>query len=143
MNNKSEQDKMDEFLSGKQIKWPAQGDKVTFRGVKKFWYWSVVKAAQQLLEVGKVYTVEKCEPFSSWVSVELKEFPEQRFTLSFFDMNNEDVEKKKPYFCKITNAPADLDYERTSWSGDMLDVCEYCRASPWDRKFEETHEKLI
>lgn len=48
---------------------------------------------------------------------------------------------RKSYFCKIANSPADLDFERTSWSGDMLEVCEYCRISPWDKKFEETHSK--
>ena len=68
--------------------WPKVGSKVTFNGVKTFWYWSVIKAAQELLEVGKEYTVSKCEPFSSWVAIELEEFPEKRFTLSFFDYEN-------------------------------------------------------
>ena len=69
--------------------WPKVGDKITFNGVKTFWYWSIIKAAQELLEVGKEYTVSKCEPFSSWVAVELEEFPETRFTLSFFEYKND------------------------------------------------------
>lgn len=83
--NMTDQEKTDEFFSNKQIKWPKQGDKITFKGVQHFWFLNIIKAAQELLEVGKVYTVKKCEPFSSWVAVELEEVPEQRFTLSFFD----------------------------------------------------------
>lgn len=74
----------------KRKQWPKAGDKITFTGVKHFWYWTVIKAAQELLEVGKVYTVSKCEPFSSWVAIELEEFPETRFTLSFFDYENKE-----------------------------------------------------
>ena len=54
-------------------------------------------------------------------------------------METESKKPKKYYFCKKANSPANLDFERTSWSGDMLEVCEYCRISPWDKKFEESH----
>lgn len=85
----TDQEKIDEFLFNKTPKWPKAGDKITFKGVGHFWYWSIIKAAQELLEVGKEYTVSKCEPFSSWVAVELEEFPEKRFTLSFFEYKND------------------------------------------------------
>ena len=81
----TDKEKTDEFFSNKQIKWPKQGDKITFKGAQHFWFLNIIKAAQELLEVGKVYTVKKCAPFSSWVAVELEEVPEQRFTLGFFD----------------------------------------------------------
>lgn len=81
----SEAKKADEFFSKHEIKWPKPGDKIIFKGVNHFWYWSVIKAAKVLLEIGKEYTVKKCEPFSSWVAVELEEFPGEKFSLGFFD----------------------------------------------------------
>lgn len=66
---------------------PKAGSKVMFTGVNSFWYWSVIKAAKKLLEIGKEYTVKKCEPFSSWVAVELEEFPGERFSLSWFKLS--------------------------------------------------------
>lgn len=86
----SDKRKLDEFFSKHEIKWPKAGDKVTFRGVNHFWYWSIIKAAKELLEMDKEYTVKKCEPFSSWVAVELEEFPGERFSLGFFNYEKAD-----------------------------------------------------
>ena len=65
--------------------WPKIGSKVTFRGTTMFWFVNIVKDANELLEVGKEYTISKLELASSWCAVILEEFPEHKFSLSFFD----------------------------------------------------------
>jgi hypothetical protein len=65
--------------------WPNIGSKITFRGVHQFWFVNIVKDANELLEIGKEYTISKLELASSWCGVILEEFPEHKFALSFFD----------------------------------------------------------
>ena len=50
-----------------------------------FWFTNIVKDAEELLELGKEYTVSKLELASSWCGVRLEEIPEKLFSLSFFD----------------------------------------------------------
>jgi len=64
--------------------WPEIGSKVTFTGVHVFWFTNIVKDANELLEVGKEYTIAKLELASSWCGVRLEEFPDKLFSLSFF-----------------------------------------------------------
>lgn len=88
MNNK-DRNLFNELKEGTDhlSKLPKSGDKIVFKGVKPFWYWSMIKAAKALLEIDKEYTVKKCEPLSSWTAVELEEFPGERFSLSWFEFN--------------------------------------------------------
>ena len=65
--------------------WPKIGSKVTFKGTHMFWFVNIVKDANELLEVGKEYTISKLKLASSWCGVVLEEFPEHKFSLSFFD----------------------------------------------------------
>ena len=69
--------------------WPKVGSKVTFRGTTMFWFVNIVKDANELLEVGKEYTISKLELASSWCGVVLEEFPDHKFSLSFFDYDKE------------------------------------------------------
>lgn len=69
--------------------WPKVGSKVTFRGTTMFWFVNIIKDANELLEVGKEYTIFKLGLHSSWCSVVLEEFPEHKFSLSFFDYDKE------------------------------------------------------
>lgn len=69
--------------------WPKVGSKVTFRGTTMFWFVNIIKDANELLEVGKEYTISKLELASSWCAVVLEEFPEHKFSLSFFDYEKE------------------------------------------------------
>jgi hypothetical protein len=69
--------------------WPKVGSKVTFIGVHKFWYTNIVKDANELLEIGKEYTISKIELASSWCCVKLEEFSEKKFALSFFNYDKE------------------------------------------------------
>jgi len=64
--------------------WPKVGSKVTFIGVHMFWFANIVKDANELLEVGKEYTVLKLVLASSWCGVRLEELPDKVFALSFF-----------------------------------------------------------
>jgi hypothetical protein len=65
--------------------WPKAGSKATFKGTSKyFWFTNILKDADDLLEVGKEYTITKIELASSWCAVILQEFPEHRFALSWF-----------------------------------------------------------
>jgi len=64
-----------------------KGDKVTFYGVPKFYYPHYINMgewAEERLEVGKEYTVAKCEVYSSWSAVWLEEFPDYFFNANFF-----------------------------------------------------------
>lgn len=65
--------------------WPKIGSKLTYKGTHMFWFVNIVKDANKLLEVGKQYTVLRLELASSWCGVILEEFPDKKFSLSFFD----------------------------------------------------------
>ena len=70
--------------------WPKSGSKVTFRGVTQpFWFTNIVKDADELLEIGKEYTITKIELASSWCAVILEEFPDKKFSLSWFKHEKE------------------------------------------------------
>ena len=68
--------------------WPKVGTKITFRGVRSFWFSNIIRDANDLLEVDKEYTILKLEPLSSWCKIVLEEFPYYIFPLSFFDYEN-------------------------------------------------------
>jgi hypothetical protein len=60
--------------------------KVIYKGpTDGFWYKSIIENANKLLEVGKEYTISEIGLNSSWTSVILEEFPNHKFSLSFFD----------------------------------------------------------
>jgi hypothetical protein len=70
--------------------WPRIGSKVTYKGAnKKFWYTSIIENAEKNLEIGKEYTVSKLHLASSWCGVELEEFGDMEFALSFFTHEKE------------------------------------------------------
>jgi hypothetical protein len=77
--------------------WPKAGSKVTFTGTRMFWLASIVKDANDLLELNKEYTITKIELASSWCAVILDEFPDKKFALSWFsyekDLTTEEVMK--------------------------------------------------
>ena len=52
--------------------YPKIGSKIAFTGTHTFWFTNIIKDADELLEVGKQYTVSKVEPYSSWSSVVLE-----------------------------------------------------------------------
>jgi hypothetical protein len=69
---------------------PTVGDKVIFKGVPELYYpmfADMKEIAENCLVVGQQYTVAKCQVFSSWVAVDLVEFPgtENCFNLTFFE----------------------------------------------------------
>jgi len=64
--------------------WPKVGSKVTFQGTHKFWFTNIIKDAEDLLEIGKEYTVSKLVLASSWCGVRLEEFQDKVFALSWF-----------------------------------------------------------
>lgn len=66
--------------------WPKVGSKVKFKGTPAvFWFQNIIKDANDLLELGKEYTISKLRLNSSWCSVVLEEFPDHKFSLSFFE----------------------------------------------------------
>ena len=69
--------------------WPKAGSKVTYNGTHKFWFTNITKDAEDLLEIGKEYTVSKLELASSWCGVRVEEFPDKLFALSFFKYNKD------------------------------------------------------
>ena len=69
--------------------WPKAGSKVKFTGTRMFWFANMVKDANDLLEIGKEYTITKIELASSWCAVILEEFPEHKFALSWFSYDKE------------------------------------------------------
>ena len=80
--------------------WPKAGSKITFKGTAKWFFFSnILKDANDLLEVGKEYTITKIELASSWCAVSLEEFPDKKFSLSWFDYDKdqttEEVMKKE------------------------------------------------
>jgi hypothetical protein len=69
--------------------WPKTGSKVKFTGTRMFWFVNMVKDANELLEIGKEYTITKIELASSWCGVILAEFPDKKFSLSWFEYPKE------------------------------------------------------
>ena len=70
--------------------WPKLGTKVTYKGTTEwFFFQNILKDANELLEVGKVYTITGIELASSWCGVQLEEFPDKKFSLSWFDYEEE------------------------------------------------------
>lgn len=70
--------------------WPRIGSKVTYKGAPKlFWFKNIVENAEKNLEIGKEYTVSKLHLASSWCGVELEEFGDIEFALSFFTYEKE------------------------------------------------------
>ena len=65
-------------------KWPKVGSKAAYKGTHMFWFTNIIKDAEELLGVGKEYTVAKLVLASSWCGVRLEEFPDKVFALSFF-----------------------------------------------------------
>jgi len=65
--------------------WPQIGSKIKFKGTHMFWFVNIVKDANELLELGKEYTITKLQLASSWCGVIVQEFPEHKFSLSFFE----------------------------------------------------------
>lgn len=64
--------------------WPKVGSKVKFKGTHMFWFKNMIKDAEELLEIDKEYTISDLRLASSWCSVCLEEFPDNKFPLSFF-----------------------------------------------------------
>ena len=70
--------------------WPKLGSKAIFKGTTQFfWFTNILKDANELLEIGKEYTISKLELASSWCAVILEEFPDKKFCLSWFDCEKE------------------------------------------------------
>jgi len=65
---------------------PEIGSKIKFKGVSVFfWFKDIKEDAYNLLKIDEEYTVATLEANSSWTSVELKEFPGKKFSLSWFE----------------------------------------------------------
>ncbi len=65
-------------------RWPAVGEKIRARkSIGIHWFRNVIENSKKL-EIGKEYTVKKCNPASSWCPVEIEEI-EGTFCLSCFD----------------------------------------------------------
>ena len=65
--------------------WPKVGSKATFRGTSKWFFFNnILKDANELLEIGREYTILKIGLASSWCAVTLEEFPEKKFSLAWF-----------------------------------------------------------
>ena len=80
--------------------WPKVGTKATFKGTTEwFFFQNILKDANELLEIGKVYTITGIELASSWCGVQLEEFPDKRFSLSWFiyekELTTEEVMKNE------------------------------------------------
>ncbi len=70
--------------------WPKVGSKITYKGANKhFWFTNIIENAEKNLEIGKEYTVSKLHLASSWCGVELEEFGDMEFSLSFFSYEEE------------------------------------------------------
>ena len=70
--------------------WPKSGCKATFKGTTEwFFFQNILKDANELLEIGKEYTITKIELASSWCAVILEEFPDKKFSISWFDYEKE------------------------------------------------------
>ena len=76
--------------------WPKAGSKATFKGTAKwFFFTNILEDANNLLEIGKEYTITKIELASSWCAIILDEFPDKKFALNWFtydkDLTTEEV----------------------------------------------------
>lgn len=70
--------------------WPKTGSKAKYKGTPEwFFFKNMIEDAKTLLEVGKEYTITKLELASSWCGVILEEFPDHKFSLSWFDHEKE------------------------------------------------------
>ena len=70
-------------MSDKQ--WPNIGNKLVYKGTPQvFWFKDVLKNAENNLKVGEEYTLARMRLNSSWCSIYLEEFPDLKFSLSFF-----------------------------------------------------------
>lgn len=69
--------------------WPHIGDKVKFKGAHGWFYphhTDVIQFAKDNLKVGQIYTVRKCEVYSSWCAVWLEEIEgDNLFHLPMFE----------------------------------------------------------
>jgi predicted phosphohydrolase len=122
--------------------WPNIGSKITFRGVHQFWFVNIVKDANELLEIGKEYTISKLELASSWCGVILEEFPEHKFALSFFDYEKELTLKE---VTKLENLTLKELRDRDSMVDDCENHAEVLKntKTPEDAvKFMETSDKI-
>lgn len=72
-------------MSSSYPKFPVRGAKLKFKGSQKHFWFTDILANADVLTVGKVYTLEHIEVFSSWCCVKLKETGELEFSLSFFE----------------------------------------------------------
>ena len=87
-----------------KLEWPSTGDKIKTKDkFQEFFYphfTDMVEDGMQNLEPNKLYTVKRCEVYSSWCAVWLEELPdtEERgdrfFNLTFFDWDPEVKEEK-------------------------------------------------
>lgn len=76
---------MDSFTLSSMKQWPNSGSKAKYRGASKWFFFNnILKDANELLEVDKEYTITKIELASSWCAVILEEFPDKKFSLSWF-----------------------------------------------------------
>ena len=69
-------------------RWPKIGDKVKFLTAEGWFYphyTNVIANAKAKLRMGEIYTVSKCEVYSSWCAVWLEGFGEHFFHLSMFE----------------------------------------------------------
>jgi hypothetical protein len=78
--------------------WPKAGSKATFKGTTEwFFFQNILKDANDLLEIDKEYIITKIELASSWCAVILDEFPDKKFSLSWFtydkDQTTEEIMK--------------------------------------------------
>lgn len=71
------QEAFDERYNGRRKwEWPRAGDKVKFLGADGDFYphyVNIIRFAKKNLKVGEIYTVRRCEVYSSWCSVWLEE----------------------------------------------------------------------
>ncbi len=63
------------LFENKDSKWPCKGHKVKFKGADgKFYphFVNVIQFAKDNLKVGEIYTVRRCEVYSSWCALWLE-----------------------------------------------------------------------
>ena len=64
------------FKHLQESKWPNVGDKVKFKNAEGMFYphfTNVIQFAKDNLKAGEIYTVRKCEVYSSWCAIWLDE----------------------------------------------------------------------
>ena len=61
------------------------GDKVIFKGTHPFWFTNMIKDAEENLIIGGEYTIKTITAASSWTGLVLEEFPEMKFSFSWFE----------------------------------------------------------